>query len=204
MSMGKQCRRPSVAEVAKAGRCSHEVRVAHVRFGQRKGEVTVFPERSTSHTKNVTNGYLDTLSFWGTKIAVQRPSDLFRVGCPHSTDSELCGHTRHVNQFHHVISQLCPKIGPLISRCFSRSTKLASRTHFCRVLQHSLEFDYPLPFKEHSTVLYSTAYDIYCYAQAEVLSLPPSLRIDNLDESKKLCSSTTKNNLTQFNGSPDS
>ena len=83
-----------------------------------------FPGPSTSHTKNVTNGYLDTLSFWGTKIAVQRPSDLFRVGCPHSTDSELCGHTRHVNQFHHVISQLCPKIGPLISRCFLKVNKI--------------------------------------------------------------------------------
>ena len=42
--------------------------------------------------------------------------------------------------------------------CFSRSTNLGSRTHFCRVSQHSLEFDYPLPFKEYSTVLYSTAH----------------------------------------------
>ena len=34
---------------------------------------------------------------------------------------------------------------------------MSSRTHFFRASQHSLEFDSPLPFKEFSTVLYSTA-----------------------------------------------
>ena len=116
-------------------------------------EGAFFPDRGTSRIKNVTKRVFGYLNFWGAKIAVKRPSDRFKVGCPYSTDSELCGHTRHVNEFYHVISQLCPKIGPLISRCFSRSTNLGSRTHFCRVSQHSLEFDYPLSFKEHSTVL---------------------------------------------------
>ena len=74
--------------------------------------------------KNVTNPNFGYPEFWGTKIAVQRPSDRFKVGCPHSTDSELSGHTRHVNQFHHVISQLCPKICPLISRCFLKANKI--------------------------------------------------------------------------------
>ena len=92
--------------------------------------MTFFPERATSHTKNVTKRVFGYPKFWGTKRAIKLPSDLFKVGCPHSTDSELCGHTRHVNQFHHAISQLCPKIRPLISRCFSRSTTSASRTLF--------------------------------------------------------------------------
>ena len=53
-----------------------------------------FPDRATSHTKKVTNPNFGYPDFWGTKIAVQRPSDRLRVGCPHSADSELCGHTR--------------------------------------------------------------------------------------------------------------
>ena len=77
-----------------------------------------FPGRATPHIKTSPTG------FWGTKIGVQGPADLFRVGYPHSTDSELCGHTRHVNQFQHVISQLCPKIGPLISPCFLKVNKI--------------------------------------------------------------------------------
>jgi len=50
------------------------------------------------------------IKFWaplvlGQKRALSGPSNLFRVGYPYSTDSELCGHARHVNQFHHVILQ---------------------------------------------------------------------------------------------------
>ena len=56
-----------------------------------------------------------TLSFGAQKGLFNFLPTFFKVGYPHSTDSELCGHTRHVNQFHHVISQLRPKIGPLIS-----------------------------------------------------------------------------------------
>ena len=85
-----------------------------------------FPERATFHTKNVTKQNFGNPEFWGTKIAVQRPSDRFRNGCPHSTDSEL----RHVNQFHHVILQLCPKIGPLISRCFLKVNKIGLADSF--------------------------------------------------------------------------
>ena len=43
--------------------------------------------------------------FWDTKRALQGPSDLFRVGGPHSTDSELRGHPGHFPQIHHAISQ---------------------------------------------------------------------------------------------------
>ena len=81
----------------------------------------------TSHSNQYFTGYPE---FRGTKISVQRPSHRFRVGCPHSSNSELCGHTRHVNQFHHVISQLCPKIGPLISRCFLEVNKIGLADSF--------------------------------------------------------------------------
>ena len=87
-------------------------------------KVTFFPEAATSHTKNVTKRVFGYPESWGAKRAVKPPSDLFKVSCPHSTDSELCGHTRHVNQFQHVISQLYPKIGPLISRCFLKVNKI--------------------------------------------------------------------------------
>ena len=115
--------RPEKAYLLKSALLGNYGQVAS-HAGQIVFERTFFPEWATSHTKSDTNGYLGTLDFWGTKIAVQRPSDRFKIGCPHSTDSELCGHTRHVNQFHHVISQLCPKIGPLISRCFLKVNKI--------------------------------------------------------------------------------
>ena len=58
---------------------------------------------------------------------------VFRVWCPQSTDSENWGHTRHVNQFQHAISQSCVNIGLLT---LSGSSNLAARSNirrFCYV-----------------------------------------------------------------------
>ena len=72
------------------------------------------------------------IKFWvplmlGHKKGPLESPDLFRVGCLHSTDSELCGHAKHVNQFHHVISQRYPNFGALT---FSASTKLGLQRFF--------------------------------------------------------------------------
>ena len=83
----------------------------------------IFPEWITPHTKMYTKPKLEYTFSCHTKRTPKNPSDLFRVECPQSTYSADWGHTRHVNQFHHVISQSCVKIGPLT---FSRSTKLAA------------------------------------------------------------------------------
>ena len=77
-----------------------------------------FSERPTSRTKTSPTQILVGPVF-GSHLEI-RP---FLGCCPQSTDSEVCGHARHVFQFHHAISQLCPKIGPLI---FSAPTKPAS------------------------------------------------------------------------------
>ena len=62
--------------------------------------------------------------------------------------------------------------------------------------------------KEYNDVLYSIVHGMCRNAHAKVLSLltsnPPLRATDNLDESRKLCSSKTKNNLAQANKSPDS
>ena len=72
-----------------------------------------------------------------------------------------------------------------------------SRTHFCRVSQLSLEFDYPLPFKEYSAVLYSTG----CNAQAEVSSMltsnPPRYVLTTLTNQGSSAHQKRKNNLAQ-------
>ena len=62
---------------------------------------------------------------------------------------------------------------------------------------------YPLPYKEYCRVLQYAS-----YAQAEVSSLLTSTDVippatGKLDKSRKLCSSKTKNNLAQDDGSLD-
>ena len=92
--------------------------------------------------------------------------------------------------------------------CFSRSTNLGSRTHFCRVSQHSLEFDYPLPFKEYSTVLYSTAVEYCTIVPRKVVSVRTSWSVVSsyiqLWRFKEALLVKTKNHLPQVFGSPDS
>ena len=63
------------------------------------------PEWATPHTKMFTTPKIGYPYRWHTKRAPKTPSDLFRVGCPQSTDSTDFGHDRHVNEFHHAISQ---------------------------------------------------------------------------------------------------
>ena len=125
---GRDC--TQLAAEQGAGRDRGRARQAAGEEGTRTARGAFFPERATSHTKNVTNPNFGYPEFWGTKIAVQRPSDRFRVGCPHSSDSALSGNTRYVNQLYHVISQLCPKIGPLISRCFLTVNKIGLSDSF--------------------------------------------------------------------------
>ena len=55
------------------------------------------------------------------------------LGLKRSTDAADYEPTRHVNQFHHPISQPWPNFGPLT---FLASTKLASQSIFCRLAQH--------------------------------------------------------------------
>ena len=131
-----------------------------------------FSGTPTSHIKKRHQRKFEYPLSWVTKWAPKTPFDLFLVGCPQSRDAFKWGYTRHVNQFHHAISQCWLNFGPLISGCFSRSRNLGSRTNLCWVSQLSLEFDYPLlSFKEYSTLLYSIAREMCRNAQAKVLSL---------------------------------
>ena len=57
------------------------------------------------------------------------------LGLKRSTDAADYEPTRHVNQFHHPISQPWPNFGPLT---FLASTKLASQSIFCRLAQSCL------------------------------------------------------------------
>ena len=86
------------------------------------------------------------IKFWvplvlGHKKSLSRSLRSFRVGCAHSTDSELCGHAKYANQFHHTILQCWTKIG---ASTFSRSKKIASCTIICGLGNPSLECEYLL------------------------------------------------------------
>ena len=109
--------------------------------------------RATYRTKRDTKPKFGYPFSWVAKLTPKTPSDIFRVEGPQSTDSSDCGPTRHVNQFHHAISQCWPNFGP---STFSRSTNLGSRAIFCRLSPFSFEFDYPLPLKSTALVMYRT------------------------------------------------
>ena len=133
--------------------------------------------QKTSPNKNPS-----TPSFRSQNGTLKPPLTLFRWHVPNlemlSSGDIL---TRHIHQFHHAISKCAPKLVHWFVDASQGHQFFGSWTHFCRVSQHSLEFDYMLPFKEYSTILCSTARGMYRYAQAEVLPLHPPAT-DNLDE----------------------
>ena len=77
-----------------------------------------FPEWATSHTKMFTNQFVWYPYSWVTKWGSKTPFDLFRAGGSQSRDAADHGSTRHVNQFHHVISQCWPNFGGSRSTAF--------------------------------------------------------------------------------------
>ena len=69
-----------------------------------------FPEWVTLHTKRFANPKFEYPLSWVTKRVPKAPGDLFRVEGPQSRDADEYGPTRHIHQFHRVISQCWPNL----------------------------------------------------------------------------------------------
>ena len=84
------------------------------------------------------NSILGTSSLGSQHWPLKPPPTYFRLNeCPQSRDAAELGHARHVNQFHHAISECWPNIGPLISQGQQNWPCGLSWTNFCQLTQPS-------------------------------------------------------------------